>query len=84
MCRNITPLRGLEPPATPDEVSAAARQFVRKVAGVTSVSKVMEPAIEHAVDQIAAVVEELLAALPARRTPPAVTPPLRRRTPTAG
>jgi len=34
MCRNITVLRGLEPPATADEVQAAARQYVRKVGGV--------------------------------------------------
>src|SRR5687768_1927278 len=34
MCRNITPLRGLEPPATPDEIEAAALQYVRKVGSV--------------------------------------------------
>ena len=33
MCRNITELRGLQPPATDDEVEAAARQFIRKVSG---------------------------------------------------
>ena len=35
MCRNITTLRGLEPPATSEEIEAAARQYVRKVSGVT-------------------------------------------------
>jgi hypothetical protein len=78
MCRNITPLRGLEPPATPEEVEAAARQFVRKVSGVTTRSAATEPAMEAAVDAIAGVVTELLAALPPRRQPPAVLPPLRR------
>jgi hypothetical protein len=34
MCRNITTLRGLEPEATPEEIEAAARQFVRKISGV--------------------------------------------------
>ena len=38
MCRNITVLRGLEPPATPEEVEAAARQYVRKVGGVQAPS----------------------------------------------
>jgi hypothetical protein len=35
MCRNITTLRGLEPPATSEEIEAAARQYVRKISGVT-------------------------------------------------
>ena len=35
MCRNITELRGLEPPATQEEIEAAAYQFVRKITGVT-------------------------------------------------
>jgi len=34
MCRNITTLRGLQPAATPEEIEAAARQYVRKVSGV--------------------------------------------------
>ncbi|WP_238438973.1 DUF2277 domain-containing protein, partial [Frankia nepalensis] len=34
MCRNITELRGLEPPATDDEIEAAALQFIRKVSGL--------------------------------------------------
>jgi hypothetical protein len=34
MCRNITELRGLDPPATDEEIEAAARQFVRKVSGL--------------------------------------------------
>ena len=37
MCRNITELRGLQPPATAEEITAAARQYVRKVTGLTKV-----------------------------------------------
>ena len=79
MCRNITPLRGLEPPATPDEVSSAARQYVRKVAAVTTAGQMATPAIERAIERIAAATADLLAEMPPRRTPPPVLPPLRRR-----
>jgi hypothetical protein len=78
MCRNITTLRGLEPAATPDEIEAAARQFVRKVSGVQSVSAATEGPVERAVDEIAAIVTRLLGELPERRRPPATVPPLRR------
>lgn len=78
MCRNITPLRGLEPPATSEEVEAAARQFVRKVSGVTTHSAATAPAVDEAVAAIARATTELLAALPPRRQPPATLPPLRR------
>lgn len=79
MCRNITPLRGLAPAATTDEVTAAALQFVRKVGAFTTVPVGSEAVVAQAVCDIAAVVETLLAALPERRVPPAVVPPLRRR-----
>jgi hypothetical protein len=79
MCRNITPLRGLDPPATSDEVSSAARQYVRKVASVTTASQMASPAIQRAVDRVAAATADLLVELPPRRNPPAVVPPLRRR-----
>jgi hypothetical protein len=78
MCRNITTLRGLEPHATPDEIAAAARQYVRKVSGVQKTSPATEQAFEHAVQRIADVTAELLADLPARRQPPPTLPPLRR------
>lgn len=78
MCRNITPLRGLEPPATGEEVESAARQYVRKVAAVTK-EQMANPAIERAVERIAVATAELLGELPPRRRPPAVVPPLRRR-----
>jgi hypothetical protein len=79
MCRNITTLRGLEPAATPEEVEAAARQYVRKVGGVQSVSAVTEDAVERAVRDIADATSRLLASLPERRQPPPTLPPLRRK-----
>ena len=78
VCRNITTLRGLEPPATPDEVEAAARQFVRKVSGVQSVSAATSEAFERAVREVTAVTAALLASLPPRKQPPTTEPPLRR------
>lgn len=78
MCRNITELRGLEPPATEDEVEAAARQYVRKVSGIRQPSAAVEAAFERAVAEVTAVTRELLAELPARRQPPKTIPPLRR------
>lgn len=78
MCRNITTLRGLEPSATPAEIEAAARQYVRKVSGVTSVSANTEDAFERAVRIVADATGDLLAELPPRRRPPSTEPPLRR------
>src|SRR5919198_1537173 len=54
MCRNITTLRGLTPPATPEEIEAAARQYVRKVSGVQSVSDSTRAAFDTAVAEVAA------------------------------
>jgi hypothetical protein len=70
MCRNITTLRGLEPPATPEEIEAAARQYVRKVSGVQKTSAATEAAFERAVRQVAEATADLLAELPPRRRPP--------------
>jgi hypothetical protein len=78
VCRNITELRGLQPPASADEIEAAARQYVRKVSGLTRPPASAEQAFERAVRDVAAVTERLLAALPERRQPPATVPPLRR------
>ena len=78
MCRNITTLRGLTPPATTEEIESAARQYVRKVSGVQSVSDSTRDAFEAAVAEVAATTTRLLDALPARRQPPATVPPLRR------
>jgi len=78
MCRNITTLRGLQPVATPEEIEAAARQYVRKVSGVQSTSPQTEEAFERAVTEVTTATANLLAALPARRQPPPTLPPLRR------
>ena len=78
MCRNITVLRGLEPGATSAEIEAAARQYVRKVGGLASVSARTHDPVERAVAKIAEATAELLAELPPRQQPPAVLPPLRR------
>ena len=80
MCRNITMLRGLEPPATHEEIHAAALQYARKVAAVSSGPLLAADAFTEAVDQIAAATERLLGALPPRRSPPITVPPNRRRT----
>jgi hypothetical protein len=60
MCRNIKTLHNFEPPATDDEVRAAAEQFVRKVSGSTKPSKANEAAFERAVDEIVHVTRHLL------------------------
>lgn len=78
MCRNITELRGLEPPATEQEIHAAAEQFVRKVTGVARPSGIVAAHCVQAADDIAAIVDALLVKMPARRQPPKSLPPLRR------
>jgi hypothetical protein len=78
MCRNITTLRGLQPQATPQEIEAAARQYVRKVSGVQTVSARTEAAVDLAVRKVAQATTELLAGLPPRQQPPPTLPPLRR------
>lgn len=80
MCRNITILRGLEPPANAEEIEAAALQFVRKVSGVQKISSVTREAIDEAVTQIALSTGRLLASLPPRKVAPRYGPPLRRKT----
>ena len=63
MCRNIRPLSNFEPPATDDEVRAAALQYVRKISGTTKPSRVNEEAFDRAVEEVAAVSARLLDAL---------------------
>lgn len=63
MCRNIRVLHNFEPPATPDEVQAAALQYVRKVGGATKPSAVNQAAFDRAVAAVAAATQELLDAL---------------------
>ncbi|CAM5693453.1 hypothetical protein MAUB1S_05095 [Mycolicibacterium aubagnense] len=78
MCRNITELRGLEPAATAAEIEAAARQYIRKVSGITRPTAANIDAFEAAVAEVTAATEKLLDQLPARRQPPKTVPPLRR------
>lgn len=60
MCRNIRPLYNYEPPATPDDVRAAALQYVRKVSGYTKPSQANEAAFAQAVEAVAATTQRLL------------------------
>ena len=60
MCRNIRPLHNFEPPATGDEVAAAALQYVRKVSGTTKPSAANQAAFDQAVREVAHVTEHLL------------------------
>ncbi len=63
MCRNIRPLFNFEPPATDDEVRAAALQFVRKISGFTKPSRANAAIFEVAVDDVAAAVRRLVDSL---------------------
>lgn len=60
MCRNIRPLFNFAPPATDDEIRAAALQYVRKVGGTTKPSKANQEAFDRAVDEIAAITAGLV------------------------
>ena len=63
MCRNIHQLHNFEPPATRDEIRAAALQYVRKVAGATKPSQANQAAFDRAVAAVEAATAELLAEL---------------------
>lgn len=80
MCRNITTLRGLDPPATAEEITAAATQYVRKVSGVSALSPRTAEAFDQAVARVADATRDLLGELPPRQKPPGTIPPLRRMT----
>lgn len=69
MCRNIKTLFNFDPPATDEEVRAAAVQFVRKLSGFTNPSKVNEAVFFHAVDQVTDAARLLLASLTTNATP---------------
>jgi hypothetical protein len=70
MCRNIRTLYNFEPPATSDEVHAAATQYVRKLSGFAKPSQANADAFERAVDAVAAasqqLLDELITGAPAR------------------
>jgi hypothetical protein len=63
MCRNIRSLNNFEPPATSDEVHAAALQYVRKVSGATKPSMANQHAFDHAVHDVALATQRLLESL---------------------
>jgi len=63
MCRNIRTLHNFDPPATADEVHAAALQYVRKITGSTKPSQANAEVFEHAVQSVARISAELLDAL---------------------
>jgi len=69
MCRSIQPLHNYEPPAGPDEMRAAALQYVRKISGMTRPSRMNEAAFEHAVEAVSAATAELLKSLVASAPP---------------
>ncbi|MBL8134646.1 MAG: DUF2277 domain-containing protein [Anaerolineae bacterium] len=69
MCRNIKTLYNFEPPATEDEVRAAALQFVRKLSGFNKPSKANEAAFAAAVEEIAAAAGRLLNSLETQAAP---------------
>ena len=60
MCRNIRPLNNFDPPASSDEVAAAALQFVRKVSGTTKPSQANKAVFDQAVADIAHITGHLL------------------------
>ncbi|WP_148613799.1 DUF2277 domain-containing protein [Nocardioides rubriscoriae] len=60
MCRNIRPLNNFEPPASDDEVHAAALQYVRKVAGTTKPSAANQAVFDQAVREIAHLTRHLV------------------------
>ena len=69
MCRSIRTLHNFEPPATDDEIRAAALQFVRKLSGSARPSRENEAAFGKAVEDVTAAARELLGSL-ATKAPP--------------
>jgi hypothetical protein len=63
MCRNIRTLHNFEPPASDEEIRAAALQYVRKVSGFTKPSRANEEAFERAIESVTAASTQLLEAL---------------------
>jgi hypothetical protein len=63
MCRNIKTLFNFDPPATEEEIQAAALQFVRKLSGFTRPSQANEAAFDDAVEEVAAVARKLLGSM---------------------
>ncbi len=66
MCRNIRVLHNFQPPTTPDEIQAAALQYVRKVSGLRTPARTDIEAFERAIAEVTDATSRLLAALPSR------------------
>lgn len=69
MCRNIKTLYNFEPPATEEEINAAALQFVRKLSGFNKPSQVNEAAFARAVEEVSASARVLLLSLSTTAAP---------------
>jgi hypothetical protein len=69
MCRNIRTLHNFEPPATAEEISAAALQYVRKISGYQKVPKANQETFDAAVAEISRITSELLESLVATGEP---------------
>ena len=69
MCRNIKTLYNFDPPATNDEIHAAAVQFVRKVSGFHEPSQVNEAAFNRAIEEVATVTKRLMDSLETHAEP---------------
>ena len=63
MCRNIRTLHNFDPPASRDEVHAAAVQYVRKISGTSKPSQANQEAFDQAVDEVTAAVQTLFGGL---------------------
>jgi hypothetical protein len=69
MCRSIQRLHNVDPPASTDEVRAAALQYVRKISGTVRPSQANRGAFEEAVDEVAAISARFLDQLVAAAAP---------------
>jgi hypothetical protein len=69
MCRNIKTLFNFDPPATDEEISASALQFVRKLSGFNKPSKANEEAFNRAIEDVAAVARTLIDSLETNAEP---------------
>ncbi|HET6625810.1 MAG TPA: DUF2277 domain-containing protein [Nocardioidaceae bacterium] len=69
MCRNIRTLHNYDPPATSEEVHAAATQYVRKISGSTHPSQANQAVFDQAVLEVAAVTQRLLDGLTSTAPP---------------
>ena len=69
MCRSIKPLFNYEPAATDEEIQAAALQFVRKISGFHTPSKVNEQAFQQAVEDISSIARKLMDSLVTQAEP---------------